>query len=152
MTATHQKPSPEDTPELPDASLPDVVLQILAKGAQEGGLELGVTLSVSGGLVTGTLVGRDRWFQELGDFIEQAADRPDARSLADELGELMSEVGKPADGEDGFVSTLQYVFIHLINARYVQGSQLMPNQGTMLWRGRISEVAGFSVGTLAAGQ
>ncbi|MBF9131691.1 hypothetical protein I0C86_22375 [Plantactinospora sp. S1510] len=142
-TNADQDPTPDYT-----KTRPDLALQILARIAQEDKVSIGVTLNVSGGIVTGTVIGRDRWFRELGDFVEASTDTPEARSLADYLGELMSGIAKPDDDDDQVVATLRYGYIHLVNARYVSGSRVMPSQGSTLWRGRLSEIAGFSIGIL----
>jgi hypothetical protein len=116
----------------------DPLLRTFAQLAQERGVEVSMTLTVSGAVLTGTLVGRDAW------------------------SELLVDAGRRAGGEaaEGFTSGIQaafqetdvavtglrlpYDFFHLKDARVVSGAVSLPAEG-MLWRGRIDRVSGWSL-------
>lgn len=126
----------------PGPQAPDLMLETFVKLA-DSGVEVALTLSVSGVVITGTLVGRRRWLS----LFRQATER------AGEMGALIGghiegAWVKAMEDED---DTLPYGFLHLRDARYLQGSgqfNLVPQDGGLLWRGRLSEISGWSLGAI----
>lgn len=121
----------------------DFLIEVLAAVAQRGA-EVGVTLNVRGAVVTGVLIGRSAWLQE------QVAMLSSAGSGAEVMGQSLNSLFTSlyGDGQDG--DDIRYAFIHLKEARYVFGEGFAPsveNSG-FLWRGRISEVSAWSIGSL----
>jgi hypothetical protein len=127
---------------------PDWFLQLLVNMAN-GGLHLGLTLQVSGFLVSGELVGGRDYFDGMGEEfangIHGLEDPGDIRgsfaALRDQYyPEKADTTKKPGP-----------MFIHLKNARFFNtaGNPIPGNRGVW-WRGRLSEVSGFILGGLSA--
>ncbi|WP_109507344.1 hypothetical protein [Nocardioides speluncae] len=123
----------------------DAGLSALANLMQRhDGASLTVTLSVSGSLVTGDLVGRNTWLDQQH---RQFADLD--KAVGEIAAQLREGLRRPADGErdaEGEVFVERYV--HLVNARYVVGGSFVPAQGGMFWRGRLQSVDGWSLGVV----
>lgn len=115
----------------------DWVLQGLVR-LVNGGVSFGVTITTPAGIVTGDLIGGKAYFQKMNELVAGTHLAP----LTD-LFDSYSQVYSVGDEE---VPPPQ--FIHLANARHMQGTAFVPTQGT-LWRGKISDVVGFSLGTLS---
>ncbi|WP_432491398.1 hypothetical protein [Kineococcus auxinigenes] len=116
----------------------DAVLERLAAMADHG-MVLDITLFAGGQVVSGTLIGRDRWLQQ---FSERAArGGAGGRQVAEDVQRLLQalESRRPA-GEPPHRD-----FLHLAGAQ-IDGTQRIAEG--LLWRGRISEVAGWSLGSL----
>jgi hypothetical protein len=128
------------------ASRPDVdwYLQQMVKMANEQGVEMGVTLVVGGSVITGTMVSGATYFET---FAEQFAS---GWTDEESKGTIQKALAQPAQlyahGKNN--DPLGASFIHLRDARIITPSEAMPTQG-MLWRGRLTEVSGFSLGTWA---
>lgn len=136
-----QPPSPPTTPQ------PDWFLQSLVNIVNGKDFEFGITLQVSGFLISGNLVCGKRYFEGFAeDFSNIFAATPEAaastkRSFA-QFGKIYEKAG------DEKVPDPQY--IHLKNARFfnTSGNPIPGNKG-VLWRGRLSEVASFFLGNLS---
>ena len=133
---------------LPDKPTEDYFLQELVNLANDG-VELGVTLTVGGFLLSGTIVGGKRYFDDhLGGagFTDGLDEESREFFLA-----FFRSFGKiydpPQDGTEG--QRNPPVFIHLKDARFFHhAGKPIPVNRPIWWRGRISEVQGLSLGTL----
>lgn len=124
---------------------PDSVLAALVGTAAKQGGGTGITLLVGGALVTGDLANRIEWL----DGLREA--HPDDTIYMEGVRAAWAEVHAKyaADSDDDPMPEYD-AMIHLINARVFQGSKLIPDgEQAMFWRGRLSEVQGWSLGTLA---
>lgn len=128
----------------------DWFLQTLVRMVNNSDLEIGITLQVSGMLVSGILVSGKKYFDGFAkDFSSPFSENPElaesVRSNFAAYGEIYSQ-GEENDGE---VPPPQY--IHLKQARFfsTSGNPIPGNKGVW-WRGRIGEVGGFSIGSLSA--
>jgi len=156
-------------------SAPDKALEILVslangqtKPSPEGGF--GVTLHVRGSVVTGRLVPNWQWMEEVAEKMQAAylelegeAPEPDARlgetvlfdHLATEMKEMQAADKKLRAVADqlsdeqvrGAAQAQQIAFIHLVDARFISGGQIIPEAGAH-WRGRLAEIDGWSPGNL----
>jgi len=142
-------PTEGDLREIPreDWLLQDVVRLI----NQVDGMSLGVTLVVGGGVVTGDLISVKNFFHEYGKLWKEGFTSK-AAELAEMFDQQWREFGDRAFEEIKAAKPRLFGYVHLRNARYVLGSTFVPTAGGMLWRGRISEVAGFSIGSFGAPQ
>ncbi len=127
-----------------DGRQTDWLLQWLCQFINKNGLEVGVTLTIGGMLVTGTLISHDKYFEQFSkDFSDPFA------VSGTEVQEQMRSIilgFNPAVDPDEQLPALQY--IHLKNARtYMSSSDHLPTKGT-LWRGKIAAVDGFTLGFL----
>jgi hypothetical protein len=84
---------------------------------------------MNGFLVSGMTISGDAYFEQLvAEFSERFTD---------------DEIVKPKDLEEPELSPM---FIHLKDARFFHNSGApIPGNDPVLWRGRISEVSGFSL-------
>lgn len=135
--STDQTPEPTPT----DFTVPDLTLQLLANLAQRGSVDgVGLTLTVGGAIVTGQLVGRSEWFAGLheahGDRL--AAVSEPFKKFDERVTEKRGEEGDPT----------RFNYIHLKGARYLTGAGFAPTEDDagMFWRGRLTEVSGWSFG------
>lgn len=139
------KTSTTDPLSSPLLDQPDWFLQSLVNMANKDKIEIGLTLQVSGFLVSGVLVSGARYFEGFGEDFSQGASPESAASIK-------SSFAKYGDIYEGNISDQpppQY--IHLKNARFFHttGNPIPGNKGVW-WRGRLFEVGGFSLGTLSA--
>ena len=108
-----------------------------------------VTLTVGGSMISGDVIGGRQFFEALSEQIDQGAFEGDEdgavrRVLRDSWNTLGGGVYPPSSGET--VHPMSY--IHLRNARmFVPGQKPLPSKG-MLWRGKLADVSGFSLGSL----
>jgi hypothetical protein len=110
-------------------------------------LSFGVTLQVSGLLVSGYLVSGKAYFEATGQqiisgFAQNAA-------LADQMRKMFAtfESAYPSDPTQTDRPIPQ--FVHLRNARfYSTDGTPVPSDAGVWWRGRISEISGIVIGIL----
>jgi hypothetical protein len=111
-----------------------VEIGIKMSDSTEGRTKLGITLHVAGMLVSGYVINQRQFL------------------LTHPLTDKLLEVGEKleeSDEESVAVDDESPHFIHLSDARFfLPGHPPIPNDGGVYWRGRISEVSGFSFGIL----
>ncbi len=116
----------------------DPFLKLLNTTANAHELSFGVTLVVSGGVITGTLISAQTFFNGFADSISKGW--PGGPN--EDVRESFAKWGGPEG------TSLHENFIHIKDARYVSGKDVVPNTGSgMLWRGSIDSVSGFSLGS-----
>ena len=132
-------------PELTPFAVPhDWFLQSLVNMANNG-IEVGVTLQVSGLLVSGVLTGGKAYFEGFAEDFSGGLNDPEVAESVRSSFAKFGDIYKKEDGDEP--PPPQY--IHLKNARFfnTSGNPIPGNKGVW-WRGRISEVAGFTLGSL----
>jgi hypothetical protein len=145
------------SPESPDTKPPvaaddlrpppiDWFLSSLVVACNTSGLEIGITLTVGGRLVSGQLVGGSTYFKGLAESIANARGNN---------GDLVKDISNAVAGNASIYETPDEAtagnpqFVHLKNAKHFDPSgDSTPRDGTW-WRGRLSEVQGFSIGSLS---
>jgi hypothetical protein len=116
----------------------DPFLKTLNATVNSHDLSFGITLVVGGGVVTGTLISSKSFFEGFADSIATAW--PGGPN--EDVREGFAQWGQPE------TATLHEDFIHLKDARYVSGKDIVPSTGIgMLWRGSVDSVNGFSLGS-----
>lgn len=115
----------------------------------EGDDEVAVTLFVGGTIVTGFAISPQRWV----DLSTASAGEDFKEQLREQV--LVPEFSIPAgfdivdatedETAEAFESMPRY--IHLREARYLPGSTLLPDEGS-LWRGKLTAVDGWHFGNL----
>jgi hypothetical protein len=110
---------------------------------------ISITLCVKGNIITGYLIGGKQYFKELGEmfnnaFKDKVKDGEDKIDYIEHFENMGKQIYDVTDDND---EKLKYppTFIHLNKATIVNGIQRL-NVG--LWRGKFSEVDGFSFGIL----
>lgn len=104
----------------------------------------GITLSAVGFLVSGQLVGGKEYFEGFAsDFASGFGDT----SAAEDIKAALSRYGEIYSSGDDEPPPPTY--IHIKSAKFFHNSgKPIPGNRGVWWRGRISEVAGFSLGEL----
>jgi len=130
----------------------DWFLQSTIENIVSHGVEIGVTLTVNGVIVSGMLIGGKKYFEELSKTLKAASREPDdiSNTLGDAWKQYTAIYEKPEGApEDWKPNPVGY--IHLMNARFFAPGQapIPANQG-VLWRGKLSSVDGFTIGNLSA--
>lgn len=126
----------------------DYFLQELVNLANHD-IEIGVTLTVGGFLLSGTIVGGKRYFDEhlagsgFSDEVQENV-RENMRKFFRSFGQIYDPL---PEGEE---ARRPPTFIHLRDARFFHhAGKPIPGNQAIWWRGRISEVQGFSLGNLS---
>ena len=119
----------------------------------ERGLELGVTLNVGGALITGNLIGGRKYFETLGNLMQNAnftgfeVDPEFKTNMGTNFAMWKDLYPKTEDIKADDVPRPSY--IHLARAHIVlKNVPLTSGDGVPLWRGKLSSVDGFTIGTL----
>lgn len=141
--------STEVTPQAPllPVTQSDWFLQSLVNMVNINDLEFGITLQVSGLLVSGNLVGGKEYFEGFAeDFSSSFTNEPEVAENIKSSFAQYGEIYEKKDGEE--IPPPQY--IHLKDTRFfnTSGNPIPGNKGVW-WRGRISEVGGFTLGSLS---
>lgn len=157
-----------------DESMLDQALLLLVKvaNASEEGTGWGLTLTVSGILISGDLIANTRWLREVEEQTVGAAERALGRVPDDgETGvsKLFSHFAEVLERQNKTIRTVreslpdvaedledllggQTAYIHLRNAKiYNANGSVIPTAG-MHWRGRLSSVDGWTFGSLGTGE
>lgn len=129
----------------------DWFLENLVNTVNNSDIEIGITLQMDGFLVSGHIVNGRKYFDGFSqEFISETAvgfgNKEALETLRQGFDKYASLYDKQDDSEDFGAS-----FIHLEGARFFNTNGApIPNNRGMWWRGRISEVSGFILGTLNA--
>lgn len=127
-----------------DFHAPDHLLQHLVGVANDAGISMGITLYVSGAVVSGTLIGGGHFFELMKEAVEGDNVNP---KIKEGFGGMFDSYAKIYTAPPEIRSAPS--FIHLMGAKvFMPGQPPMPTAG-MLWRGRITSVSGFSLGSFS---
>lgn len=142
---------------------PDDVLRFLVELVNDSkDVEMGVTLHVSGTIVCGVLVSYETYWQAFGELVRKTGSpetRPMREGFADAFtGFLLgggvdsgAEQGDPAaDENDGAAASPPPNYIHLRDAVIWAPGVVEPTLAKTLWRGRLSHVSAWSIGTFGS--
>lgn len=148
--STEKDPSSEGSDTFNDGVERDLTLQVLTESVNRTGLEIGVTLCVGGALVSGIMISGKTYFDGLNSLMSENADNEDVISFFKEIFDAQSSF-YDFDHESKWQLTNKG-YVHLKDVRFhgTDGSQIPSTAGT-LWRGRISQVSGFNLGTFGSG-
>lgn len=117
----------------------DKLLTFLIQMVNGSEAEFGMTLNIGGVVVSGYLVGQQRYFGE---------------GFAEDFGELLGKSERKAEVKDAigkpgkFYEEADLDFIHMKDARIFLGTTVIPSGNGIWWRGRVKEVQGYSLGVL----
>jgi hypothetical protein len=139
----------------------DWFLQDLVNMANKWGLEIGITLNIGGSLISGIIISGDKYFKEFALLFRSGFSNPKFENVGEKLEAYIFEYSKiyafqeeteknekgKKESEDNKQKGPS--FIHLSNARiYSHSGEPIPKNNSVLWRGKISSVDGFSLGKL----
>ncbi|WP_270180328.1 gas vesicle accessory protein GvpU [Alkalihalobacillus sp. CinArs1] len=118
----------------------DSVLEFFVQASNKHDFSLDITLNLKGAMVTGTLVSAGEYFSTLSESFEDEGD------VSQKLSEELTKAGEAVEGS----SVKDAQFIHLKNARvYCGDTKPTPSKGSILWRGKLTEVDGFFLGRIS---
>ena len=124
----------------------DHFLQSLV-GLANHGVEMGITLTVGGFLISGFLASGKRYFD---DLAEAAINVDLSEETREQLRKYYLNFGSAYEmSPETDAEAPSPVYLHLRDAKYFHHSgKSIPGNASVWWRGRISEVNGFSLGVL----
>jgi hypothetical protein len=123
----------------------DGFLSILANLA-ELGYESSITLQIGGSLVSGQLISQGKWQQMFSELFRSGFSAKDEK-----FGEIVSNAFKPCDAKRELkeIMACRPAILHLRDARvYLDQSGELLHTQSVLWRGKVSSVDGFFLGSL----
>ncbi len=121
----------------------DWLLQFLVKFVVTTPVEIGITLSIGGNLVTGQLISHDAYFKQLAE--DMAAPFGQFENGVDEsMKQIIMSFTPGESAED----TTAFHFIHLKDCKTYSSDQSAICAEGVLWRGKIASVDGFTIGLL----
>lgn len=131
---------------IPDASPPslahppvyDYHLHVLSNFAQDNpGFSVSVTLDVQGVVISGELVGRNDWFDELDRRYGETAGA---------VTKALKELGQWEEDEDSDEPEREDYWIHIKDAHRDSVTARPAEFDGMMWRGKIASIDGWSIG------
>lgn len=133
----------------------DWYLQSIVATATVAGTESPITLLVNGSIITGKLIGVSEYFDIYANELPYVANTQEELKYISQMKEAYSEVGKETAKEikenyntNKAIAIRNINYIHLKEARFVIENSLVPRRNPFLWRGKISDVNGFTFGIL----
>jgi len=121
----------------------DWLLQFLVKFVVTTPVEIGITLSVGGNLVSGQLISHDAYFKQLAQDLATPLSQFEAG--VDESMKQIILSFTPGESAD---NTTAFHFIHLKDSKTYPSDQNPICAEGVLWRGKIASVDGFTIGQL----
>ncbi|SFE57426.1 gas vesicle accessory protein GvpU [Alteribacillus iranensis] len=122
----------------------DFMLRYLIRLA-DNGAEMDVTLNVSGTTISGRLIGNVTYMEEVKRRLK-SEDSALEEKMENFLDKMMHKFAKHTDADE-----YETGYIHLRNAKIVDSKRVVPIRGN-LWRGKASDVNGFSFGSIEVKQ
>jgi len=130
-----------------NAPVKDWFLQYMVNLANQNQFQQDITLTVSGLLISGTLIGVRTYFDALGDYFASSFD---SNAGSEQVRVTFHEIGEQCACISPSEKTESPSYIHMMNVRIfsAEGKAQSENRAGLLWRGRISEIQGFSLGLI----
>jgi hypothetical protein len=132
----------------------DYFLESMIRLANAGALDLTITLSVNGSIVTGELIGIKEYCEGLESEIRGAnLVNKKTGEPADDI-KLLSSI--PVTLADSLPTTVEELYdlpvnyLHLRKARYFAGGALLPQNRGVYWRCKLDAVDGFCLGVVSS--
>jgi len=141
----------EDASSATPSAQHDWFIQSLVNVANVAPLSFGVTLQVSGLLVSGYLVSGKAFFEATGQQIVSGLVQNAA--LADQMRKMFATFESAYPNDPTRTDRPVPQFVHLQNARfYSTDGTPVPSNAGVWWRGRISQISGIVIGILGVGE
>jgi hypothetical protein len=141
----------EDASSATPSAQHDWFIQSLVNVANVAPLSFGVTLQVSGLLVSGHLVSGKAFFEATGQQIVSGLVQNAA--LADQMRKMFATFESAYPNDPTQTDRPVPQFVHLQNARfYSTDGTPVPSNAGVWWRGRISQISGIVIGILGVGE
>lgn len=122
----------------------DPVLEVLVQAIDQQGPQAGLdlTLTTSGCLITGTVVGHIVWFRMQAALLAES--KNPISDVMSQIADQLAEEYVPADDDTSNSPS----FIHLVDAVHFVGDTQLPNDQRAFWRGRLDSIDGWTLGRL----
>ena len=128
----------------------DWFLEILCNMVNGNEMIIGLTLNVGGLLVSGELISGDKYFEGFSEeFTNALSNLVPTDDGIEDIKNQITKLGDRYKHDENDEQNKPTNFIHLRNAKFFNtvGSPVPSNRGVW-WRGRLSEVSGFMLGSL----
>jgi hypothetical protein len=126
----------------------DAVILMFLNLVDENGIEIPITLSVSGAVISGTLINASTYYAE----ITESSKLPNttiSKIMYKNFSDLKEAYAKQKQEEaDKEAKENSLTFIHLKDVKYLSAGVQPTSSSSNWWRGRISSIDGFSFDTL----
>ena len=120
----------------------DPLLKTILATANKENITLGITLNVEGMIISGILISSKEYYEGLAQQLKEPSDRKETNNLTKTLVNIINQY----IAQEGQALTQDY--IHLKDARFHYASQdIAPIDQGVWWRGKLSSVDGFTLGT-----
>lgn len=120
----------------------DWLLQWFVNFVNETPLEIGVTISMGGVLISGSLISHSSYFTKLADGFSSAFSNIEGADVAEIKRMMLGFHEKPVVREGERAPAPQY--LHLSDVKVLTGSNV--TNVNSVWRGKISSIDGFILG------
>ena len=128
----------------------DFLLQTFVDIVNRTNAEIGMTLTMGGMLVSGTMIGGKKYYDELYSTFSQNIEDEEILSFLKKIIDIPSAA---YDYDLADERPINIAWVHLKDARFFgPDGNFIPKTGGTLWRGRISQVSGFNFGVFGADQ
>jgi hypothetical protein len=121
----------------------DWLIQWFAKFTNNTNFQVPMTFTVGGNLVTGMLISETEYFEQLASSFASGLPEEN-RESAKKMIKALQPLSSPGE-DDGLASQ----FVHLLNANVFTSASKPIVNGGVLWRGKISSIEGFHLGSLS---
>lgn len=124
----------------------DAIVMMFLTLVEEDGMEVPITLSVNGVVISGTLIGASAYYEGVTKAAEGLQDSTMSKIISKKLNDLKEAYTKQKqEDKEKEENENSPTFIHLKDAKYL-GTDRQPAgpSSSNWWRGRISSVDGFS--------
>ena len=124
----------------------DFVLCMLSDFANRFGFRMGITLHTHGFLVTGVLISKDEFFEGIASFVKQGLGADAEETFFDNLAAASRKNSEAKSEDETKDFTAATHFLHLKDVQIMHPSQPAAPSNPTVWRMRISEISGFTIG------
>lgn len=130
----------------------DWTLYALVGFADMSGVQTTITVATPAGFITGLVIGTAEYYRRTAD-VWDAGWKGEGKTPETSPGQIWRkmyerfEARREEQLEEG-EERGEAGFIHIADARIVSGASTIPQGSGLLWRGRLSEVIGYSLGSL----
>lgn len=130
-----------------EMSTNDAIMLMFLDLVEQDGIEVDVTLSVKGTVVSGTLIGATAYYEGITEASKNFDDSTMSKIISKKFHDLKEEYAQQKQKEAEKESDEKenaFTFIHLKNATYVNSPGELPHSYGTWWRGKIESIDGFS--------
>jgi hypothetical protein len=124
----------------------DAIILMFLSLIEGDGIEVDLTLNISGAVVSGTLIGPSAYYEGIIESFKKLEDNTMSKILNKKFNDLKEAYLNQKQEQDDKENSA--TFIHLKKARYLDTYGQPITNSTTWWRGRISSIDGFSFNSL----